>query len=545
MVRILMQNDSFAQILADMAFFAEMRDENPFKVRALANAASIFEENTTPLPELIASGEIKKMPGVGKGTQALALEFAETGAVKEFEKLKEGFPPGLLEIREVRGLGPKKIKVLYDQLQIGSLAELQYACEENRLVDLKGFGEKTQASVLKNLQLIRANQGKVILPVGLQEAEEIQESLSNLNGAERVELTGELRRHNDVISSLDFLIEGKEKSLQAGLEKLGFADAKGTWNKTTERGIAARVWITDSDHFGTRLLETTGPAEYLAQFGAIPAAASEEDIFSKKKMPFLPAESRDLGRAPKNLIEEKDIRGVFHLHTDWSDGKDSLETMAEAAVKLGYEYLGLSDHSQTAFYAHGLDEKRVIQQKKEIEKVQEKFPSLRIFHGIESDILADGSLDYPAAFLKNFDFVVASVHGQMKMPREGMTKRLCRALENPATTWMGHWTGRLLLGREGFDFDMEKVLACAAKHGKSIELNANPYRLDIDWRLLPQVVKLGIPIGIHPDAHSAHGLEDTRYGVWMARKAGLTASQITNTKTRKEMESWLAERKSV
>lgn len=539
-----MANEELSQILSSMAFLAELKDENPFKVRALANAANIIGDLPTPVDELIASGEIKKIPGIGKGTQAIAAEFVEKGTVSELEKLKEGLPSTILELREVRGLGPKKIKLLYDQLQIASLAELEYACEENRLVDLKGFGEKTQASILKNIKTLAGYKGKVILPVALQEAEDMLDELRELKGVERVEFTGDLRRHNEVLGSIDFLLEGEEKAVEPALKKIGFSSAEDHFEKTSERGLKIRAWTAGGKEFGSKWVETTGPEEFVKELGHFPAAKEEEEVFAKKKKSFLPPECRDLGVAPKDLLEEKDIRGVFHLHTSWSDGKDSLEDMAAAAVKLGYEYLGLSDHSQTAFYANGLDEKRVLQQKKDIEAVQKKYPSLRIFHGIESDILADGALDYPKEFLRQFDFVIASVHGQMKMPRDDMTKRLCRALENPATTWLGHWTGRLLLGREGFDFDVDAVLKCAAKNEKSLELNANPYRLDIDWRVIPRAVELGIPIGIHPDAHSTHGLEDTRYGVWMARKAGLKRAQVVNTKTRKEMEAWLAERKT-
>lgn len=499
-------NQELAGILEQMAFLAELKDENPFKVRALANAAGIIGELPTPLPDLIASGEIKKIPGVGKGTQAIVAEFVSKGTVSEFEELKKGFPEGLLELREVRGLGPKKIKALYQDLNIASLAELEYACQENRLLDLKGFGEKTQASILKNIKALQGYKGKVILPVALAEAEELKETLEKGKGISRAEITGAVRRHDEIVAELELLVCGK--GAEAVLEKEGFAKGDGAFTKTTERGLRAKVHVAPEKEFESRWKETSGD---------LPSG--------------------------KDLIEEKDIRGVFHLHTTWSDGKNTLEEMVAAAQELGYEYLGVSDHSQTAFYAQGLDEKRVLQQKEEIAKVQKKFPKVRIFHGIESDILADGSLDYPKVFLKNFDFVIASVHGQMKMKREEMTKRLCKALENPATTWLGHLTGRILLGREPYDFDLDQVLGCAAANGKSIELNANPYRLDIDWRLLPKAVKMGVGVGIHPDAHSVGGLSDTKYGVWMARKAGLTAAQVLNTKSAREMEAWLAERK--
>jgi DNA polymerase (family 10) len=525
-------NEQLSEILQQMAFLAELKDENPFKVRALANAAGIIGDLPTDVAELIKTGEIKKIAGVGKGTQATTKEFVETGRVAELEVLKKDLPDTILELREVRGLGPKKIKQLFTDLGIASLAELEYACEENRLLDLKGFGEKTQATVLKNVKAMMGNKGKVILPVALQEADEMGEQLAKLKGVKRAEPTGEVRRKNEIVNTVDFLVECDA----ATLEKAGYVAADGHFEKQSDRGMKVRVFTATTKDFGSRLLETTGPAEYVKGLGTISVSATEEAAVAK---PLIPAECRDHGSAPAKLLEEKDIRGVFHLHTTWSDGKNTLEEMAEGAVALGYEYLGLSDHSQTAFYARGLDEKRVLEQKKEIEAVQKKFPGLRIFHGIESDILTDGSLDYPSDFLKHFDFVIASVHGQMKMARADMTKRICGALKNPATTWLGHWTGRLLLGREGFDFDLDEVMKCAAGEGKSIELNANPYRLDVDWRILPRFQQLGIKTSIHPDAHSVRGLEDTKYGVWMARKAGLTAADVINTKGVKEMAAWL------
>ncbi len=537
------QNQELAAVLEKMAFLAELKDENPFKVRALSNAAGIIGELPKPLEEVVASGEIKKIPGIGKGTQAIVAEFLGSGKVTEFEELQKGLPEGVLELREVRGLGPKKIKSLYTELGVGSLAELEYACLENRLLDLKGFGEKTQASVLKNIKALQGYKGKVILPVALQEAEALIAEWSDLPGVSRAELTGDLRRHSEVVPQLDLLLAGKEKEITSALLKQGFQEKAGALEKLSEHGLKVRAHLATPANFGSRWVETTGPGEFVAKLGELGAFSSEEEAFASAKKKILPPECRDLGQAPAGLIEEGDIKGVFHLHTTWSDGKNTLEEMADAAVKLGLEYLGVSDHSQTAFYAHGLDEKRVMEQKKEIEKVQKKHPNLRIFHGIESDILSDGSLDYPASFLKNFDFVIASVHGQMRMSRQDMTRRICRALENPATTWLGHWTGRILLGREAYDFDLDEVLKCAADNGKAIELNANPYRLDIDWRLLPEAVKLGIGIGIFPDAHSAGGLADTKYGVWMARKAGLKAADVLNTKTRSEMEKWLQEKR--
>jgi DNA polymerase (family 10) len=538
-----MTNESLPDILREMAFLAELKDENPFKVRALQNAGDTLEETGKSIAELVASGEIKKIKGVGKGTQAIAAEFVASGKVAEHEELKQGFTGHIVDLRQISGLGVKKIKVLYQELGIASVSELEYACQENRLVDLKGFGEKTQQNILKSISQLKKSQGKVILPVALQEAEAVSEELKAVLGVKRVAETGDLRRHTEVMASLDYLLEGDSAKIGATLKKKGWAVSGDFYASESDSGIQLRVWVSDPGEFGSKLLETTGPAEFVQSLGKIAPAAEEAAVFRAHKIEFIEPECRELGVRSKAQLEVDQIKGVFHLHTNWSDGKNTLDEMVAAAVDLGYEYLGVSEHSQTAFYAHGMDEKRVNEQRKAIDTLQEKFPQIRIFQGIESDILGDGALDFPASFLKKFDFVIASVHGRMKMDRAQMTSRICRALENPATTWLGHWSGRLLLGREPYEFDSEEVLKVAAREGKSIELNSSPYRLDIDWRDLPKAVDLGIPIGIFPDAHSTGGLADVKYGVWMARKAGLSAKNIVNTKTRREMEQWLAERK--
>jgi DNA polymerase (family 10) len=537
-----MESTGVVSILREMAFFSELKNENPFKIRALQRSAELLEEQGKDLPELVRSGGITKIPGVGKGTQALVKEFVDSGKVAEHESLRREFPEGILELLEIRGLGPKKIKALYEQLTIGSVGELKYACQENRLLELKGFGQKTQDSVLKNIEALKANRSKAILPMAMNQAEEMRAELLALAGVSRVEETGELRRKFPVIASLDFVVAG-DSELPVVLVKAGFAEAVGVFERKLPDTLKVRVWAAGAENFGARLFSTTGPEKFVAGKN-VAAAAEEELVFHALGLAVVPPESRDLGAAPAGLVKESDIKGVFHLHTTWSDGKNTLAEMAAGAVERGYEYLGVSEHSQTAFYANGLNAKRIAEQRREIEGLREKFPSLRIFHGIESDILPDGSLDFPEDVLAGFDFVIASIHGQMRMSSEEMTKRICRALENPATTWLGHWSGRLLLAREPFAFDQEKVLATAAKLGKGIELNSNPYRLDLDWQVAGSAAALGIPIGIFPDAHSVGGFDDLKYGVWMARKAGLTAAQVSNTKSRKEMEEWLGQQKS-
>lgn len=537
-----MANETIVKILRELAFLSELKSENPFKIRALENSARLLEDQPA-VEDLVASGEIAGIPGVGKGTQAIVKEFVESGKVAEHEKLTREFPSTIFEVLKVRGLGPKKAKALYENLQIASLTELEYACRENRLLDLKGFGQKTQDNILKGIEEIKSHQGKVILPVAIQEAEELLVEIENLKGVEKVSYSGELRRHNEIISSLDFVAAGNPEKMAASLEAVGFtSEEEMVWERSLEDGLPVRVFLADPKDFGTELFLQTGPDEFVKGFGRIGRFASEEELFSSQKKEYVPAECRDLNLCGKELINEKDIRGVFHLHTKASDGINSLEEMVEGAIAMGLEYLGVSDHSQTAVYANGLDEKHVLAQKKEIEKLQKKYPNIRIFHGVESDILVDGSLDYSDDFLKNFDFVIASVHGQMKLGEKEMTKRLVKAVKNKYTTWLGHWTGRLLLGRAGYTFDQEEVMRAAAGEGTGIELNASPYRLDMDWRILPRAAELKIPVGIFPDAHSVAGLQDVKYGVWMARKAGYSAKNVVNTLPLKEMEKWLAQR---
>jgi len=535
-----MANEVFVNRLRNLAFYSEVLGENPFKARALIKAAEILQEKDE-LEALVTSGEIKNIPGIGKGTQALVQEFLESGSCKEWDEVAAKFPKHFLELRQVRGLGAKKIKALWEKLQIGSLAELEYACGENRLVDLNGFGEKTQASILAQIEKLKAYRGKMILPAALEAATQWESELSNLEGVVQVSVTGELRRKMPVVASLDFLlIVASQEKLKKSLKKMGFNSIEESqWQKRSEDSCPVNIFLAHEKNFGSELWRTTGPDAYVRAQSKIAEAKSEDQVFFQLKLTPISPECRDHSVAKATLVEEKDICGVFHLHTTWSDGRNSLEEMAQRAVEKGYEYLGVSEHSQSAFYANGLDKKRILEQKKEIEIIQKKFPSLKIFQGIESDILADGSLDYPKDVLQEFDFVIASVHGGMKMPKQEMTDRLCRALENPSTTWLGHWTGRLLLGREGYEFDQEKVMKAAAQAGKGIELNSSPYRLDMDWTLLPKATALGIKIGIFPDAHSVAGLDDTKYGIWMARKAGLEKKDVINTLPLKEMEKWL------
>lgn len=516
------------EILAHLAFLLELKSENPFKIKAYQNAARLLEEQSKSLEDLVSSGEIAQIPGIGKGTQAIVKEFVSTGKVAEYETLRQEFPETIFELLNVRGLGPKKIKSLYEELQIASLAELEYACNENRLMDLKGFGAKTQANVLVSIAEIKENQGRLLLPQAEFIAEKIRETLLEKKGVKRVAIVGEVARKLETVAKFSFLLEAEEKVIAN-------AEIPSEENRIP---IEIHTWSKDSKlSFEEEEFRLSSSLEFWEKTKKAP-----ENFF------WIPAEARELESAlwdkkEFSLLEEKDIRGVFHAHTKWSDGANTLEEMVEGCIAQGYEYFGVSDHSQSAFYANGLKVTALREQQVEIAKLKKKFPKFRIFHGVESDILPDGSLDYPEEILRELDFVIASVHGQFKMTKADMTKRITRALKNPYTTWLGHSTGRLLLGRKGYEYDIDEVLNVAAGEGKGIELNSNPYRLDLDWRHLQKAKSLGVSIGVFPDAHSVKGLEDVHYGVLMARKGGLMAQDVSNTMSADKMDLWLRSRR--
>lgn len=534
-----MENSDILATIETMVFFMELKGENPFKVRAFANAARVLEDKD--IAKLFQNGELQDVPGVGKGILAFIGDCIQHGKPKDLAEISKDFPETILELRSVRGLGPKKIKTLFEELQIASLAELEYACQENRLIELKGFGEKTQKNFLEALQFLKQSRSRLLLAQVLHQAQDLLALVRKTAGVEQAELVGELRRKCETVAKIEILVQGAEKTAAAKLKSLA---------EKHELGLPVEFHFV-SEAWGSALVKYTGSTEHLEKLKGLAGIKLETEAAVYKKLGFaLPApELREAWSGPKDwekseqLVTAQDVRGIFHVHTKASDGANTLEEMVEAAEKLGYEYIGISDHSESAVYAHGLGADRILAQRKEIDKLQERFPKIKIFHGIEADIHGDGRLDYSDKVLKEFDFVIASIHGQMRMPCEEMTKRLCRALENPYCTWLGHITGRLLLGRPAYEFDWEKVLKAAEKSGTGIELNANPYRLDMDWQIMPAARAHKIPIGIFPDAHSIGGLKDVEYGIMAARKGGLSKKDVSNTLTRKEMEAWLAARR--
>ena len=523
----------------------QLKGENVFKVRAYEKAAALIG-GVPDLAERARAGTLTDLEGVGKGIADVLSEFLLTGQSKTRDELKSSLPPGLFELTRVPGLGPKKAIQLIQELDIHTLGELEYACRENRLLKLKGFGDKLQHKILEGIRFLNEGAGQARLVDVFPAAEACLQKLVAAAEGRRVVETGAFRRRLETLGSLEFLAE---------LPDSGEADARKRLDRTLAEFRAQHALLPITLHFSKRSrfgyewARTTGTPEHWQALGSPDAfdAPDEEAFFARLELPVIPAESRETGEevalAKRGKLSEllgyAGVQGVFHNHTTRSDGTASLEQMVVAAKKLGFKYIGISDHSQTAFYAQGLKVPDLLAQEREIREVQDKHPEIRVFWGIESDILADGSLDYEESVLKKFDFVIASIHSRFKADREAMTDRILNAIRNPCTRFLGHATGRLLLGRPGYDLDMERVIEEAARHDVAIEINANPARLDIDWRWGPKLRQCGTQVSINPDAHETAGLEDTRYGIAMARKAMLPVSQVVNSRSVAEVEKWL------
>jgi len=517
--------------------------ENPFKTRALEKGAKILSEEPDVI-ERIKDGSITKIPGIGKGIEEILTEFLENGQSQTRQELIKSLPKGLLELTNVPGLGPSKAKLLIEKLGIESIAELEYACRENRLLDLKGFGVKAQASILEQVQYLNATAGKARYVDIEPKLIEIESLISGtMDSSESFSLTGQVRRKIEVLDQIELLISGTKNTFSKIEKKLI------TLSKPENNSLPIKIHKCPNEKFGLELFRTTGPEEFVKM---IPSASfsNEKSIFENNGLEYIPPELRDdpfsivLSKNNKlnTLITEKDILGTFHNHSNYSDGINTIEEMVTIASKYEHQYIGITDHSQSAFYANGLKEPALHKQKKEIDSIRKNNSKINVLWGIESDILKDGSLDYPKKLLENFDIVIASVHTRFGLDRETMTKRIIEALKNPATTILGHPTGRLLLGRKAFEIDMEEVIKTAARHKVAIEINANPARLDLDWRWGKLIRDTGAFVAISPDAHSVDGYSDIRFGVTVARKALIPKSQILNTFSYDELKKWLKNR---
>ena len=572
-----------AGIFAEIAMLLELRGDNPFRVRAYANAARIIESLQEDLAALAAENRLTEIKGIGADLAEKITEMLATGKLKFHDELKASFPPGLLDLLRIPGFGPKKTKAVYDKLEVDSIEKLEAACKTGKVAALDGFGEKSQQKILEGIALVRQFSGRHHFHTATVAAEPVLEMLRAHPGVIRCSVAGSLRRCRETIGDVDFLVSAKPTDAAGivtsfvGLPGILNVSAQGETKASVvlAGGVQADLRVVSDEQFAFALNYFTGSKEHniamrsralklknlsLNEYGFSPAAEkeksakelgssvpcrTEEEIYAALDLEYVPPELReDMGELAGNLprlITKENLRGAFHVHSTWSDGVETVETMAQAALDLGLEYIGIADHSKGQRQANGLDETRLRQQAAEIKKLNVKFSrqGFRIFFGTEVDILPDGTLDFDDVTLALCDFVIAAVHTNFTLPVDAQTKRICRALAHPRVTMLAHPTGRLLLEREGYAVNMPEVIAAAAQFRKIIEINAHPYRLDMDWRLWKHAKELGVKCAINPDAHSISDLQYLAIGVGIGRKGWLTKADVVNCLPVKEIEKIL------
>ena len=550
-----------ARILDEIAALLELKGENPFKIRAYENAARALDGLTEDLGQIIEAGTLTEVRGIGDGIALRITELWKTGHMKFHESLVDAIPPGYLDMVRVPGLGAKRVRLLGEKLEITSLAELKEAAEKGRIRDLKGFGEQSEKKILSGIALLEKGAGRYLANEARLVAEELLGKLAELKAVEASEVGGSLRRWLETVKDVDLLVATKkpEKVTKEFLGLLPTATLTGSGDtKTSIRlrtGLAVDLRLVLPEQFPFALHYFTGSVahnvrvraralergmslnEYELSGKRHAPIRSEADLFKTLDLAYIEPELREdrgeieaaeANNLPK-LVTMKDMLGILHCHTTYSDGRSTLTDMAEAAVAWGATYLGISDHSASAGYAGGLSEEKLRLQWAEINAWNAGSKKLRILKGAEVDILPDGSLDYPDRILGKLDFVVASVHTNFTMSEKDMTKRMTMALQNPYVSILAHPTGRLLLERDGYKVTLEEIYRVAAEEGVIVEINSNPHRLDLDWREVIQAKARGVRFAVNPDAHIQGGYADLRYGLGVARKAWLTKEDIVNT----------------
>lgn len=563
-----------ARIFNEIGLLLELGGDNPFKTRAYYNAARTLENLNDDLPTLIREQRLSDIPGFGEAIVKKITEGVTTGTIEYYEKLKAATPPGLLQFLRIPGLGPKKINQIYSVLGISSIDELEKACLANKLAGLAGFGVKTQEKILAGIQFVRDHQGQYLWHEAWTIGLSIKNELAQNPAVIKIELAGSLRRFKEVVHDIDFIAATDTPGAVAdSFVKLPQVDKITSRGDTKisvilKSGIGADLRLVKPAEYAHALQHFTGGKEHnttlrhlakeqgfkVNEYGLFPKGNAEPkycrdeaEIYQTLGLKYIPPELREdqgeiqaagLGKLPV-LIEPQDLKGIFHIHTVYSDGVNTLREMVEACIERGFSYAGIADHSQIAAYAHGLSAKALEKQFNEIDVLNREYPHFKVFKGIEADILPSGELDYSPDVLARFDFVVGSIHSQFRMGKEEMTARILKALDSPYLTMLGHPTGRILLERTGYELDLERILAKAAEKRVAIEFNANPYRLDLDWRWCRKAKELGVLISINPDAHSIGELDLARSGVLVARKGWLEAKDVLNTRNLNEVEKLL------
>ncbi|UYQ91472.1 helix-hairpin-helix domain-containing protein [Chitinophaga horti] len=557
-----MDNYAIADNFSLIAKLMDIHGDNPFKAKSFANAAFQIEKLTVPLKET-PPADIFRIKGIGESTGKIVMEMLETGDCNALQAYLAKTPAGILDMMRIKGLGPKKIATIWKEMEIEDLGELLYACNENRLLLLKGFGQKTQESIRQAIEFFLSNRERYLFAEITTFAQQLEAALQQQFPGTAVALSGAFRRNQPVIDELEVVIAAPLEEILEKIKTLqGLTILENTDNAIFlqhDHGIKIKLYGCAPAYFAQQLFVTTGTEAFLEQFYAVAGkdvltgVNSEAEIFSRANMAFIDPCLREGGdiialasqHALPELIDVKDIKGIIHSHSQWSDGLESLETMAIAARDQGFEYLVISDHSRSAFYANGLSIERIAAQHQQIDELNAKLAPFKIFKSIEADILNDGSLDYPDEVLRSFDLVIASVHSNLKMPQEKAMTRLLKAIANPYTTILGHMTGRLLLSRNGYPVDHDMIIDACVAHKVVIELNAHPRRLDIDWQYIAGAIGKGALLSIDPDAHAISGYKDIYYGTLAARKGGMSRTNNLSSFSRSELEAFLAERRAL
>ncbi len=583
-----MDKNSVANVLEDVASLLELKEgSNPFEVRAYENAARAVSALDGDIEQLTREGKLKGVPGLGSTIIKRIEELVNTGHMALHDELVAETPQVKLDMRRIQGVGPKKINVIYNQLHVQSIAELEQACNENKVAVLPGFGKKTQDKILQGIALLAQHAGRFLYPVAEDEAERMRSALATIPEIVRMQVAGSLRRRRETIGDIDMVVsvagdasdETRRKimSVFTSQPSVQVITGKGETKSSVvlKSGINMDLRVVNDNQFPYTLHHFSGSKEHhiplrrralsmnmtINDYGLfrgkephleLVPCKDEADIYAALGMAYIEPELREdsgeieaaiEGTLPA-LVRMDDLQGILHVHSTWSDGQNTIREMAEACIARGYHYLGMTDHSKVAAYAGGLNEDALRRQGEEIDRLNEEFAGrICILKGSECDILRDGSLDFSDETLASLDFVVASIHSLFNLPPEEQTQRMIRAITNPYVDIIGHPTGRILLGREGYMLDIDAVIDAAAEHGVCIEINAHPSRLDLDWRYLRRARDKGMKIPVDPDAHSIDGLDVVRYGINMARKGWLRPADVLNTLSAEAIQAYFRARR--
>lgn len=558
-----MENYQIADSFSLLAKIMDIHGENSFKTKTYSNAAFQLEKVTDPIDGMNAA-TIAALKGVGDSTAKKIIELLETGKLSLLEDYILKTPPGVLEMLSIKGIGPKKINTIWKEMELESVGELLYACNENRLTLYKGFGEKTQENVRSSIEYYLSQQGFFLYQQSETFANGIMQLLKNSFPTSATHFTGDYARHSETLETIEFVTDILQEEIKQLLDEqpgLHFTlEEQGEILYRIENGPKIKLYSCSNDKVAQTLFTTSASKSFIESFNqqypetdfSTIGTDNDEKLFEQIGIQYIPHYLRedaaiiDIAKqaAIPNPIKTTDIKGIIHSHSTWSDGTHTLLQMATAAKAQGLEYLAISDHSRSAGYANGLTAERIAQQHLEIDNLNKELAPFKIFKSIESDILIDGSLDYPSDVLASFDLVIASVHSVLKMSEERAMARLLKAIENPYTTILGHMTGRLLLSRSGYPLDHYKIIDACAANNVVIELNAHPRRLDMDWRWIPYALSKNVLISIDPDAHSVEGFKDIKYGVLAAQKGMLTPSSNLSSFGLNELEAYLATKKN-